>query len=121
MSLIKRGQRFGIKSLILVVGSSLDTIVVYADPTVGITYCHVKSKVVMQSVVGSEVELGELDVGDMELDLVGTEDEPKDENGQADDDDGGDDDVEEAFEETAATATAGATAGTVVVSCRWWD
>lgn len=35
----------------------------------------------MQSVVGSEVELGELDVGDMEFDLVGTEDEPKDENG----------------------------------------
>lgn len=81
MPLIKRGQRLGIQSLILVVSSGLDTVVVYADPTVGVTYCHVNRKVVLQSVVGSEVELGELDVGDMELDLVGTEDEPKDENG----------------------------------------
>lgn len=95
VSLIKRGQSLGIETLVLVVSPSLDPIIVYSDSPVWVAHCDIDSKVVTQGVVNVEVELVERDVSHMELDLVGAEDEPEDENCKANNDDKGDYDFQQ--------------------------
>ncbi|KAK3405725.1 hypothetical protein EUGRSUZ_K02613 [Eucalyptus grandis] len=86
------------------------------DAAVRVPDGEVELEVVAEGVGGGEVELGELRVGDVELDEVGAEDEPEDEGEETDGDHHGEDEVEDELEEAAATAAdaAPAAAGAVV-------
>lgn len=122
---IERRENLGIEPGILVQCSGFDAVVVDADSFVGVTNGDVESEIVVERVVGV-VELGEVGIGDVEFDLVGSEYEPEHEDGDAqDDDDGADefeDEVEDAAEDTAtATAAAVAAADWAVVGFGWGD
>ena len=123
MTLIESGQLDGIKSLTFVENPSFDTVVVNADALIRVSDGHVEGEIVVEIVVGGEIELGESSVGDVELDLVGSEGEPKDEDYDADDDDEGENDLEDAIEDTATAAgewVASVTAAGAVIGFWWW-
>lgn len=67
----------------------------------------------MELVVRRQVEFRQRGVGDVELDLVGAEDEPDDQGGQTDGNDDGEDQLEQQAEEAAAAAAVAAAAGAV--------
>lgn len=120
VSLVKWLQFLGGESLPLVVCGRLDPIVVYPDAAVGVPDGQVDGQVVLERVVAVEVELGQRCVGGVELDFVGAQYEPADENDDPDDDEDGAEDlahagaeaVDEAAEGVAAEAPA--VAGAVV-------
>lgn len=108
----------------------MDGVVVYANPLVGVSDGDVESQVVVKHVVVGDIELGERGVGDAELEVVGAEDEPDYESGEANDYDDGEDDFEnkptnalaEAAKQAAtAAATTTAAAGPVVGFPWRWD
>lgn len=130
MPLVERRQIYRVKSLAFVVRIGLDGVIVYADPFVGVSDGDVERHVVVERLVGGEVELRERRVGDVELEVVGAEDEPDDEGGEANDDEDSEDDFENEAEnavaeaaEKAPTAAAATTAAAVaVVGFAWgWD
>jgi len=129
--LVERRQFHGVKSLVLVVRIGLDGVVVYPNPLVGVSDGDVERHVVVERVVvgGGEIEARERGVGDVELEVVGAEDEPDDEHGEANDYEDREDDFENETEdavaeaaEKAPAAAAAATATAVAVvgfTCRW--
>jgi len=123
VTLVKRAEKLRPEPLILVEPGHFNPVVVDPDLLVGVADGDVEGKIVIQHVfvVVGEVELGESDVGDVEVDFVdGTEDEPEYAAGEyGDDDDGGQDFEEEGYEAAAAAATGAAAAGTVVVLLGW--
>lgn len=125
VALVERGQLLGIEPGVLVDGPGLDAVVVDADPLVGVAYGDVDHEVVVEgAVVVGEVELREGSVVDVELDLVGAEDEPEDQGGEADDEEDGEDELEDEAEEAATAAAAATTAASVAVVgslLGWWD
>ncbi|KAA8516802.1 hypothetical protein F0562_017088 [Nyssa sinensis] len=111
VTLIKWLQGGDGEALVFVESSGFYAIVVYADALVWVPDGHVEGEVVVEGVGGGgEVELSEGSVGDMKLHLVGAEDEPEDEDGNAYDGDDGDDDLEEEVEDTATEAATAAIA-----------
>lgn len=127
--LVERRQIHRVKSLVLVVRIGLDGVVVYPNPLVGVSDGDVERHVVVERVVGGEIELRERGVCDVELEVVGAEDEPDDERGEANDYEDSEDDFENEAEdalaeaaEKAPAAAAAATAAAVAVvgfACRW--
>lgn len=127
--LVERRQIHRAKSLAFVVNVGFDGVVVYANPLVGVSDGEVERHVVLERVGGVEIELRERRVGDVELEVVGAEDEPDDEDGEANDDEDSEDDFEneaenaiaEAAEKApkAAAATTAAAVAVVGFSRRW--
>lgn len=87
MSLIERRDVSGSESLISVITTDFDLVVVDSDSLIWVTDCEIEIEVVMEIavVVWIEAELGQIGVGDVEFDGVGTEDEPENEGGYAED------------------------------------
>lgn len=112
MSLVKRLQFFGGESLPLVDCSRLDPIVVHPDAAVGVPDGQVDGQVVLERVVAVEVELGQRCIGGVELDFVGAEYEPANEDDDPDDDEDGAEDLEHAGAEAAEEAAEGVAAET---------
>lgn len=122
MSLVKRCQGVRIEPLVLVVRPGLDGFVIDSDLFVGISDGDVERKVVLESIVGSETELGERGIRDVKLDCInGAEDEPKDKDSKAKDHNDGDYETEKKPKKAATRATAAATARPVVGLAWWWD
>lgn len=131
--LVERRQIHRAKSLAFVVTVGLDGVVVYANPLVGVSDGEVERHVVLERVGGGgEIELRERRAGDVELEVVGAEDEPDDEGGEANDDEDSEDDFENEAEnaiaeaaekapKAAAATTAAAVAVAVVGFSRRWD
>ena len=129
--LVEGIQFHGLKPLALVECIGLDPIVVNPDPLVGVPDGHVEGQVVVEGVVGvGQVELSQLGVVCVELDLVGAEDQPQDQDDYAQDDDDGAEDLEDATEDAIAeaaaataegVATAAAAASGAVVVLWWWN
>ena len=130
MVLIERRQILRVEPNILIQRPGFDAVVVDAEPLVRVSDGDVESEIIMESIAGV-VELGEGCVGDMEFDLVGTNDEPEhntekgdyDEEGYKDFADTAADAVKEAAATppNAAAAIAAAVAFGVVVGFRGWD
>lgn len=59
VSLVKGCQGFGIETLALVISVGLDGVVVESDSLVGVPDRNVESQVVVEGVVGGEIELGQ--------------------------------------------------------------
>jgi len=109
VALVKRRQWDRTKPLALVNSCGFDAVVVDAELLVGVSDGEVEGEVVVEAAVG-EVELGKRGLGDMELDPVGFDYEPEDEEGQAHEDDCGHDQLEDEAEDAAAAAAEGPTA-----------
>ena len=86
MPLIKRCQTLGIKPVVIIVSRNLYRIVVDTDLLVGVSGSDVEGKVVLENVVGREIELGKRGFCGVEFQVGGAEDKPKDENSKANDD-----------------------------------
>jgi len=79
MSLVKlRDVVTHTESLITVVSSDFDFIIVNTDPAVRVTDCEIEIEIVSEVVGWVECEFGEFSVGDVEFDSVGSENEPDD-------------------------------------------
>lgn len=119
VALIERSHVGDAEPLVLVEGPRLEAVVVHADFLVRVPDGEVELEIVVEDgVAGSEVELGQLGLGDVELDHVdGAEDEPEDKGGDAHDDEDRGDDFEEEFEEAAAAAVAAVAA---IFPCHEW-
>ena len=121
VALVKWGQSNRTKPLTLVKSSGFNAIIVDADLLVGVSDGEVQSEVIMEVVVGGEVELCERGICYVELDSGGADYEPEDEEGYSDEDDCGEDELEDETEDAAAAAPEGtsAAAGAVVgLFCR---
>lgn len=59
MSLVKGSQGFGNETLALVISVGLDGVVVETDSLVGVPDRNVESQIVVEGVVGGEIELGQ--------------------------------------------------------------
>jgi hypothetical protein len=83
--LVKRRQSIRTEPLVLVLRGGLDGVVVDSELLVGVSDWHVEGKVVVESSVfaGGEIQLRERRLCDVELDVSGAEDEPKDEENKA--------------------------------------
>jgi len=111
MPLIKRCQTLGTKPLVIIVSPNLYRIVVDTDLLVGVSGSDGDGKVVLESVVGREIELGKRGFRGVEFQVGGAEDKPKDENSKANDDNQRDYEFQKAGTAAAASATAGAVVG----------
>ena len=103
MALVKwrRSQRHQSKPVLSVVSNGFDAVVVYANPSVGVSDGDVEGKVVEDSVVsGGEIKLRERGICDYEFGLFGKEDQPEYEEGQQE----AEDDVVEDAEGAGAAA-----------------
>lgn len=79
MSLVKRRDIVtGAESLITVVSSDLELVIVNTNPSIRVTDCEIEVEIVSEVVVWVECEFGELSIGDVEFNSVGSENEPDD-------------------------------------------
>lgn len=93
--------------MVFVVSPGLDTVVADADLAVRVSDGDVNGESVAEVVVSVEVEFSERSVGDVELDYVyGSEDEPENKGGEAEDENDGEDYFEYEADEAAAAASA---------------
>ncbi|GKU92350.1 hypothetical protein SLEP1_g6088 [Rubroshorea leprosula] len=116
--LIERCQLLGSEPLVLIVRVGLDAVVVDANFLVGVAHGDVEGEVVVEVVVGGEVELGKGGIRHVKLNYVGAEYEPEDEGSQTQDDDSSDYELDKEAQEAAA-ATARTMAVAVVGPGRW--
>jgi hypothetical protein len=85
MPLIKRRNVRRSESLISVIATNRELIVVDSDSLIRVTDCEIEIETVMEVVVWIEAESVQISVGDVEFDGVWTEDEPEDKSGDSED------------------------------------
>lgn len=105
---------------VLEISPALDAVLVDAQLLVRVAYGEVEHQVVSEVVV-CQVELREVCVGDMDLHVGRTDDQPEDQHRYAGEDDESDEDGAEAAEEAAAAAPVSAVTGLVLLLRCWWD
>lgn len=94
VSLIKWCQTHRIKSLAFIISTGLDGIVIYANPLVGVSDGDVEVQIVLEIVVGGEIELCQRGISDVEFEVVGANKEPEDDGGDANEDEDSEDQFE---------------------------
>lgn len=95
MALVISFQLNRIEQGVLIVRLGFDAIKVYTNTLVGVADGHIDGKVILKDVVAGKVELGEGGINHMELNLVGTDYEPEEEDCNPYDDNDGDNEFEQ--------------------------
>ena len=72
----------------------MDGIVIYANPLVGVSDGDVEVQIVLEIVVGGEIELCQRGISDVEFEVVGANKEPEDDGGDANEDEDSEDQFE---------------------------